>query len=80
MSEEFRTVTREDQVTEEILAIATSVVEGWFEDRRIDIEEFIDRMEMRLDDWSMLDFGNDLDSPAIKMILKHARKIKRELA
>lgn len=79
MSEEFRTVTREDQVTEEILAIVTNMVEGWEPLARSNIEdfinsdEFLDLMEThRLVDGSILDLGKCLSSPAIKMIRKHA--------
>jgi len=67
-------VIEESQVTEEILQIAFDVVDGWYQDVRVDWEDAIDRMDgAELPDGSILDLGNSMMSPAI-------RKIKREVA
>lgn len=68
-------VRTEDDVTEEILELVQGIVEGWYDEGRIDWEDVWDRMEKRtLEDGRGIDMGTDLASPAIKKIKKHIRK------
>jgi hypothetical protein len=70
---DFEVRTAED-VTPEIIEIAQGIVEGWYDEGRIDWEDVWDRMEKSfLDDGRGIDMGEDLDSPAIRKIKKEIR-------
>lgn len=73
-TEDFEVRTEED-VTEEILEIAQGIVEGWYNEGRIDWGDVWDRMEKRtLEDGRGIDMGSDLGSPAITKIKREIRK------
>jgi hypothetical protein len=76
---EYYSPTEASEVTAEMRRMAASIIEGWYEDRPLDIENFLDRMETRLDNGQTLDLGNDPTSPACKALIRYARKVKREL-
>ena len=48
-----------------------SIVDGWFDDTQIDWHDFLDRLEK----WGF-DLGEDMSSPLIRKIQKHARVYK----
>lgn len=72
---EYTTVTEASQVTEEILAAAEEVYNGWYTNgTKIDWEEFIDRIDgSPLDDGTTLDLGDSPLSPAINKIKQHVQ-------
>lgn len=74
MAEDFKVETAED-VTDEILEIVKGIVEGWYDEGRIEWDDVWDRMERTyLDDGRGIDMGEDLDSPAIRKIKREIRK------
>jgi hypothetical protein len=74
MADDFEVRTAED-VTDEVLEIVQGIVEGWYDEGRIDWEDVWDRMEKSvLDDGRGIDMGDDLGSPAIKKIKSEIRK------
>jgi hypothetical protein len=74
MANDFDVRTAED-VTDEVLEIVQGIVEGWYDEGRIDWEDVWDRMEKSvLDDGRGIDMGEDLGSPAIKKIKSEIRK------
>jgi hypothetical protein len=74
VSNDFEVRTAED-VTDEVLEIVQGIVEGWYDEGRIDWEDVWDRVEKSvLDDGRGIDMGSDLGSPAILKIKKHIRK------
>jgi hypothetical protein len=74
MADDFEVRTAED-VTDEVLEIVQGIVEGWYDEGRIDWEDVWDRMEKSvLDDGRGIDMGEDLGSPAIKKIKSEIRK------
>lgn len=75
----YRTITRAEDVTPEILTAAELIFDGWFADStdRINWFEFLDRLDgIELSDGSRLDIGNDILSPAIILIKTHIRKYR----
>jgi hypothetical protein len=74
VSNDFEVRTAED-VTDEVLEIVQGIVEGWYDEGRIDWEDVWDRVEKSvLDDGRGIDMGSDLGSPAILKIKKEIRK------
>jgi hypothetical protein len=74
MANDFEPRSEED-VTEELLEIVQGIVEGWYDEGRIDWEDVWDRMDKSvLDDGRGIDMGEDLGSPAIKKIKSEIRK------
>jgi hypothetical protein len=66
------------------MEIVFDVVDGWYQQGRIDWEDLLDRVEgSDLEDGSKIDFGNGLNedgtdvSPAIKKIKSLVRKYRR---
>jgi hypothetical protein len=74
MANDFEVRTAED-VTDEVMEIVRGIVEGWYDEGRIDWEDVWDRMEKSvLDDGRGIDMGDDLESPAQRKIKKEIRK------
>lgn len=73
-------MTEAAEVTQEILDLAVSVTDDRYsDDRRIDWEDALDRMDgVELDDGSRLDLGSSMASPAVKAIKKHVRDLRRD--
>lgn len=72
------TITEAADITDEILTAAEEISNGWYEDRRIDWDDFIDRLDgMELEDGTRLDLGTNMLSPAIEKIKAHIRKYRR---
>lgn len=73
----YTKVVAAKDVTEEIIDIVLDVVEGWYSEGRIDWEDVWDRAEgADLEDGTELDFGADLDSPAMREIKKRIRALR----
>jgi hypothetical protein len=71
---DFEVRTAED-VTDEALEMVQGIVEGWYNEGRIDWEDVWDRMDKKvLDDGRGIDMGSDLGSPAIRKIKREIRK------
>ena len=73
---EYRTMTEAD-LTPQIHLILEDVVESWFATEPLNREDFADRLEARLPDGLCL--PNKWDDPVMVLVLKVARKVKREL-
>lgn len=72
-----RPISAAADVTPEILEIAESVVDGWYADGRVDWEDFVDRMDdVELADGMRTDFGEDMNSPAVRKIKSYVRKYR----
>lgn len=65
----MRTVTEAKDVTEDLLEEAVSIVEGWYPDGQVDWVNVWDRMEQ----YSDLDLGTQIDSPAMRKIKRYVR-------
>lgn len=77
MSEYIEILKRED-VTDEVLAVVEHVYDGWFTDGRINWDDFLERMDGSvLESGEKIDMGPELDSPAIRKIKAHVRKLRR---
>ena len=64
-------------LTDELKRAAEMIVDGWYSEVRIDWGDFIDRMEQyELEDGNFPDFGEDMDSPAIRQLKSHVRAYK----
>lgn len=75
----YTTVTTAEQVTEEILSLTEGVIEGWYNDGKVDWEDVWDRIEgSHLDDGTVLNLGNNTDTPAMRKIQRHIRQWLRE--
>lgn len=79
MTDNWVTVTSASDVTAEILDVAESIADGWYEEGPIDWEDLLERLEgMSLgDDDNRLDLGTDMDSPAIRLIKNHITSYRR---
>lgn len=72
----YTSVLKEEDVTDEIIDIVLGVVEGWYNEGRIDWEDVWERAEgAELADGTELDFGTDLDSPAMRKIKERIRAL-----
>jgi hypothetical protein len=59
---------------DELMKAAEGVFDGWYADaRRIDWEDFLDRLEAQTD----VDLGKSLDSPLIRRIKKHVTAYRK---
>jgi len=72
--------TAED-VTESILSEVADCVEGWYTDRPLSTEDFIDTLctrhgNVNVNPWDI----EQLATPAVRKIMRHARAVKREIA
>ena len=68
-------VTQVEDVTSELLQHSLDITEDFYSEEPLNSIEFIDRVEMR----GEVDLGSDMDSPAIRHLLKMARKHKKEI-
>lgn len=75
MNETFTPIRTAEEATDAVKELAETIYEGWWENEpRIDWQAFIDRMELM----GHYDFGSSMDSPAIKEIKKHIKKVRSE--
>lgn len=77
----YTQVIQAKDVTQEILDMAWSVIEGWYNsgDDRIDWDDVWDRLDgSSLDDGTFLDLGDQEDTPAMRKIQREMRKIINE--
>jgi hypothetical protein len=62
-------------ITEEIVTVATDVVDGWYPEGRIDWEDLLERIDgTELADGSRLDMGESMMSEAITRLKREVRK------
>jgi hypothetical protein len=73
---EYRTLTLED-ITPEVSLLIEDVVESWFATDPLNREDFADRLEAVLPNGLCLPC--QFDDPIMMLVLKMARKVKREL-
>lgn len=70
--------TAED-VTDELVQQTVDIVDGWYNEGRIDWEDVWDRLEKRtLDDGRGIDLGEDLGSPALTTLKLRVRAARRD--
>lgn len=76
----WTTITESTQVTEEILAAAIDVENGWGADQ-IEWEGFWSQLSAyQLSDGSLIDLGTSLeDTPAMRRIKRHVRRYRAGL-
>lgn len=63
------------EVTDELVEAAYEIVDGWYQEGRIDWEDVWDRLERQTKD---LDLGTDLNSPELRELKKRVLKMRRE--
>lgn len=68
----MRFMTGRIELGEEIKSAIESVVDGWYSEGRIDWQDFLDRVEK----YSDIDLGQDMDSPLIRAIKKYTREYR----
>lgn len=67
------------EVTDEVKQMAYDIVDGWYQDGRIDWEDVWDRLDgSKLSDGTELDLGNDLTSPELQQLKRAVQKMRRE--
>ena len=74
-------VVAKEDVTQEVFDLVWGVIEGWYDsgDRRIDWEDVFERTEASvLADGSLLDWGPEIGSPAMREVQRRVRKLIRE--
>jgi hypothetical protein len=77
MSEYIDVIEVED-ITDEIIEVVYSVVDGWYSDGRIDWEDLLCRVETTpIEDGRKINFGDSLDSPAIRRIKRLVREYRK---
>lgn len=75
----YALIVNAEDVTDEVLGIARELVDGWYDDTRIDWEDVWDRMDRTtLDDGRKIDMGPSTDSAAMKAIKRQINKERRE--
>ncbi|NUT90899.1 MAG: hypothetical protein HOY78_02600 [Saccharothrix sp.] len=75
----YTTVTSADDVPQELLDHAVESADSRFGDGPIDWNLLIDRLDgWEFPDGLLADFGDDMDSPAIRKIKAHVRKVRRD--
>jgi hypothetical protein len=68
-----------EDVTEELVQQAVDIVDGWYNEGRIDWEDVFDRLEKHtLDNGQGIDLGEDLGSPALKTLQRRVRAARKE--
>ena len=60
-------------LSEELTSAIESVVEGWYPEGNIDWDNFLDRVE----NYSDVDLGTDMNSPLIRAVKKYAKAYQR---
>lgn len=77
---ELRVLTDSAAVDASMLDLVADCVVGWFPpSRRLDVDDFFDRLCFDYLNGVGWDIEN-LDSPAARKILRHARQVRRDLA
>ncbi len=74
-----RFLEKAQDVTEHMLVLVVNTVEDRFTEGPIDTDEFIDRLcdsYLIAEGWDI----KDLNTPAVRKIMRHARDVQREMA
>jgi hypothetical protein len=78
MQQDYAPHAAED-VTDELVQLTVDIVDGWYNEGRIDWEDVWDRLEKRtLDDGRGIDLGGDLGSPALTALKRRVRAARKE--
>ena len=78
MADDYAPRTAED-ITDDLVQRAVDIVDGWYDEGRIDWADVYDRLEKQtLDDGRGIDLGEDLGSPALTVLKNRVRKARRE--
>lgn len=78
MTDEWTAIRTSEDVTPEVIEIVHGLVDGWFDTGPIDTGDLTDRLERhRLEDGSQIDLGDDITSPAIRKIMREARRYQK---
>lgn len=68
-----------DDVTDEMVALAVSVIEGRYDTGRIEWDDVWDRMDgFELADGTLLDLGDSLTSPALLELKQRVRSARSQ--
>lgn len=79
MDKTYTTVTQAEEVTEELLEMVEGVTDGWYLDKPVDWEDVWERMDgTPLNDHTLLDLGGETDTPAMRKMQRHVRKIRSQ--
>lgn len=79
MDKDLTSPKEASDVTDEMVTMALDIVEGWYDEGRIDWEDVWDRMERYpLNDGTELDLGEDFSSAALKKIKREVLKARKE--
>ncbi|MFD4538358.1 hypothetical protein [Streptomyces bauhiniae] len=77
MTNDYAPVEAAD-ITDEIVEMTVSVVDGWYQGNRIDWTDVLERVERyKLEDGRGIDFGTDWTSPAINRLKSRVRAVLR---
>ncbi|RZS39135.1 hypothetical protein EV193_104351 [Herbihabitans rhizosphaerae] len=72
-------MTTKGEPTEEVIALAVEIVDGWYQDRRVDWEDVWERLDgAEMEDGTKLDLGDDLLSPYLGALRREVQRIRRE--
>jgi hypothetical protein len=72
-------LSKAEDVTDHILVLVANCVEDWYpDDRSMPQDDFIDRLCDSYGNEEGWDI-EDLDTPAVRKIMRHARSVRREL-
>lgn len=75
----YRQLTLAGDVDEEILDLAKMVYEGFYDGKKIDWDDFLDRMDgSTLANGDVLDLGDSMLSPAVIKIKTHVRQLEKQ--
>jgi hypothetical protein len=78
MADDYAPRTAED-VTDDLVQRAVDIVDGWYDEGRIDWENVYDRLEKQtLDDGRGIDLGEDLGSPALVALKRRVRAARKD--
>lgn len=75
----MKVLVRAADVTDHILVHVGSCVDDWFPDGPLPEDDFIDRLCRGYGNGEGWDIEN-LDTPAVRKIMRHARQARREMA
>lgn len=66
-------------ITDELIEACADIVDGWYQDRRVNWEDVWDRLDGReMNDGRILDLGDSLVSPALLALQRKTRKFLNE--
>ena len=74
-----RQLTLASDVDEEILDLAKNLYEGFYEGKKIDWDDFLDRMDgATLENGDVVDLGDSMLSPAVIKLKTYVRQLEKQ--